>query len=1174
MRNFLHTRWNRLSLWWRLQISAGLVLLLALLVLLLGAIRSEVGAIREDLEEMLAQKARSMPLILQPLVVSGEYERLLQAMRLHARAPDIKEISFTDREGTSVLALGNLAQWRVPVWLDRFLGGNGIDVRVPVMVNGRYYGEFLIEAGPARLYERLYERVLLVGSFLALVLLGCYGLLWWVVARSLAPLRNLQRGALAMAAGESGTELVVSGSEEIRQVMTAFNLMAGQVHQSQTRLANSEHLFRTALNGSRHLAALLDTRGQILMVNDTALSAVGYSLESLLDRPFVEGPWWQELPLEQSKLLDALEHVRMGQAVVFETRHILNGEERVIDFSIRPVSDEAGQVAYLLAEGIDVTTRQQAVAALEAMSQRFKSMFNAANVGIALTDPAGITVECNQALSMLLGVPRTGLLGRRFDESIHPEELDRVQAGMQGMLLSREDNFRLETRFLKPDGKVLWVDLALSVARQSSGRVQALVVVASDITARKEAERMAADADRVRQRLLDNGAVGIILCSAERQIVRINAYAERLLHAYPGTLPGQSVRVIHIDDEHYAEFGRHYQCLLTNEGPVVTEFPFQRADGSVVWCAISGAPLDAADPGKGVIWTFIDISERRRAEREREVSEQRLSLALEGAGLGMWEWHIPSGEVQFNARWASMLGYPPAELSPDFATWERLVHPADLPRAKEELSAYLNGDGKGFHGEHRLLHRDGHWVWVLVSGRIIERDDSGKPLRMVGIHVDISANKNAEMVVRHREQHLQALLSAMSDVVFLIDTAGRFSEFHWPSHTPYQPPQAGDFIGKDYNAFLPESATAVVDEAIARLMVDSGEPYSTELSLTLDGVVRCFHATFSMLTDAAGYPQGFLCVARDVTERKAEEVAADAARREIERLSQRNELLLNSAGDGIYGVDLGGRCTFINPAALELLGYPAEELIGRSPHHLFHAVSGEEDMAEEDCPVCATLRDGEKRETEAIFRHRNGDSLSVHMTVTPMQENGERVGAEVVFQDISLRKAMEQELMRLATTDSLTGLPNRRHFMEKLEYELARIKRFGKPACLLMLDLDHFKRVNDTYGHAAGDAVLRHFATLSQSSLREIDLIGRLGGEEFGVLLPGTDMAGALELAERLRLAVAAAPVQVEEDAIPVTVSVGVAAFHPADPHPDDILARADVALYKAKESGRNRVCQ
>jgi diguanylate cyclase (GGDEF)-like protein len=223
--------------------------------------------------------------------------------------------------------------------------------------------------------------------------------------------------------------------------------------------------------------------------------------------------------------------------------------------------------------------------------------------------------------------------------------------------------------------------------------------------------------------------------------------------------------------------------------------------------------------------------------------------------------------------------------------------------------------------------------------------------------------------------------------------------------------------------------------------------------------------------------------------------------------------------------------------------------------------------------VFQTLRDGERREVEEMFIHSSGQRVPVHLTVTPMLENGQLVGAEVVFQDISLRKAMEQELQRLATTDSLTGLPNRRHFMEQLEYELARIKRFGKPASLLMLDLDHFKRVNDTYGHAAGDAVLRHFAELAQTSLREIDLIGRLGGEEFGVLLPGTTQPGAIELAERLREAVAAAPVMAGEHQIPVTVSIGIAEFDPTDPHPDDILARADVALYKAKESGRNRVC-
>jgi len=174
--------------------------------------------------------------------------------------------------------------------------------------------------------------------------------------------------------------------------------------------------------------------------------------------------------------------------------------------------------------------------------------------------------------------------------------------------------------------------------------------------------------------------------------------------------------------------------------------------------------------------------------------------------------------------------------------------------------------------------------------------------------------------------------------------------------------------------------------------------------------------------------------------------------------------------------------------------------------------------------------------------------------------------------DISERKALQQELTLLAATDPLTGVANRRRFIEQLEIELARIRRFDQPAAFLMIDIDNFKRTNDTHGHAIGDAVLQHFAELSRHRLRRVDLFGRLGGEEFGILLPSTDAAGARRFAEDFRRYVADTPLQNSKGTIPFTVSIGVAEFAPDDSAADSIIARADVALYRAKEGGRNRV--
>lgn len=181
--------------------------------------------------------------------------------------------------------------------------------------------------------------------------------------------------------------------------------------------------------------------------------------------------------------------------------------------------------------------------------------------------------------------------------------------------------------------------------------------------------------------------------------------------------------------------------------------------------------------------------------------------------------------------------------------------------------------------------------------------------------------------------------------------------------------------------------------------------------------------------------------------------------------------------------------------------------------------------------------------------------------------------------DVSERMRLEAELRILAYHDPLTGAHNRRSFMAALALELSRVQRTGAPATLLMLDVDHFKRVNDTWGHDAGDAVLKHLVTVLQGGLRGIDTLGRLGGEEFAVLLPATSAAGALELAERLRLTVSQAVATVPgeggrtDQSVPFTVSVGLATLGASPDTADAVLKRADTAMYAAKSSGRNRVC-
>lgn len=194
--------------------------------------------------------------------------------------------------------------------------------------------------------------------------------------------------------------------------------------------------------------------------------------------------------------------------------------------------------------------------------------------------------------------------------------------------------------------------------------------------------------------------------------------------------------------------------------------------------------------------------------------------------------------------------------------------------------------------------------------------------------------------------------------------------------------------------------------------------------------------------------------------------------------------------------------------------------------------------------------------------------------VMQLDEHGKATRMCGTHADVTDQKLLEEELTQQAHVDYLTGVCNRRHFMDRAEQELSRAVRYGSALSILMLDIDSFKQINDRYGHKVGDTVLKEFATVCQSTLRAVDIIGRMGGEEFAVLLPETAPAAAIEIAERLREAIACTRVSVEGD-LPVhfTVSIGVASMSSDNDNMNMLLNRADTRLYEAKNSGRNKVC-
>jgi diguanylate cyclase (GGDEF)-like protein/PAS domain S-box-containing protein len=301
----------------------------------------------------------------------------------------------------------------------------------------------------------------------------------------------------------------------------------------------------------------------------------------------------------------------------------------------------------------------------------------------------------------------------------------------------------------------------------------------------------------------------------------------------------------------------------------------------------------------------------------------------------------------------------------------------------------------------------------------------------------------------------------------------------------------------------------------------------------------------------------------DVSERKK-------AQETIEQLRRQLELIVQSTGEGILTLDTNGRHTFVNPAAAKMLGYEPHDLIGCHGHATWqHSTSDGVTYAEEDSAIYQTLTDGQiRRKDDELFWRKDGTSFQVEYVSAPIRSDQVITGVVVTFLDVTERKWAEKEIHALANTDSLTGIANRRVFMRVLETEIARAKRYGTSLALVMYDIDHFKEVNDTYGHDVGDNVLKGVTETVKTNIRAVDLVARWGGEEFMILTHQSSLDHAQVMAEKLRTAIAGL---VFGHVWTVTASFGVATF---EPHDDaaSFLKKVDDALYKAKKNGRNRV--
>jgi diguanylate cyclase (GGDEF)-like protein/PAS domain S-box-containing protein len=682
--------------------------------------------------------------------------------------------------------------------------------------------------------------------------------------------------------------------------------------------------------------------------------------------------------------------------------------------------------------------------------------------------------------------------------------------------------------------------------------------------------------------IISQSPIGIAVIDHDGAFVHVNpAYCD--IYGYlREQLLGQSFTLIVPPERRTQVLQRHLDFLDANI-PLRGEFDVQRADGRRLSILIESARLPRFDgPARRLVYV-VDISERRQIEQALQASRQFLGAVLDGLSAQVCVLDERGTIVAVNRAWrafADAYGAPGAVDGPmqEGANYIEVCERAarsGLPGDAEAgdfltlLAQVLAGGRQQFELDYPC-HSPTEQRWFVV--RVARMAGAGAP-QIVVAHDNVTALKQTQETLRRSEALLRDLTSSLPGAVFrLLQRAGggwRFSYFSPGIEALFglTPEVACADIRALGSLILPQDRAdhdLSIQQAVAGRCAWEHE-YRIR---TAEGQLKWVHARASPKLDEDGN-MVWTGVLADISERKRlEEVlkASEATYR----------TLFETVPQGVIYQDTNGRITSANPAAERILGLTLAQMQGRSstdPRWKALREDGSAFPGEQHPPMVA-LRTGQpvKDVLMGVAVPQRGYAWLL-VSAMPLWRDGVLEQVYSSFEDITQRVLLSKELHLQATTDFLTGAANRRRLMERLQIEVDRVQRHPATRCsVLAIDLDLFKRVNDTWGHAAGDAVLRHVARLMQLCTRQNDLVARSGGEEFTLLLPDTDGPEALALAERLRARIAAEAAVVLGQPVLQTVSIGIGLIVPTDTSPDPVLARADAALYEAKNAGRDTV--
>jgi diguanylate cyclase (GGDEF)-like protein/PAS domain S-box-containing protein len=592
---------------------------------------------------------------------------------------------------------------------------------------------------------------------------------------------------------------------------------------------------------------------------------------------------------------------------------------------------------------------------------------------------------------------------------------------------------------------------------------------------------------------------------------------------------------------------------------LVFEIERRRKDGSFYWAEVR---LGRVGAGQRPMMTSIvtDITARRRAEGELLETRERLMRMVLTIDLGAWEWNVETNEVLHCPTANRLLGCEPDGVLRSLDDFLLLLHPDDREAVKATVQQCVT-DGVVRRIEYRVPGSDGEDRWLAASCRAIA-DPSGRYTKILGVLIDITDQKAFEIALTENEERFRSTFEQAAVGMTHGAPDGRMIRVNqkFCDITGYS---RDELLNLRFQQITHPDDLASNLELQNDLLCGKISTYSMEKRLIRkDGVAVWTNRTISLSGPAdTGAPYHTIAVIEDISDRRR----LEAVLRESE---QRFRLAVENAPIGKGLVSLDGRWLQVNPALRQLTGYTEQELLAMTFRDITHP-----DDKDKDQDYLQQFAAGQLStyKIEKRYIHKDGHVIEALLSVTLVRDDdGQRLYHIAQVQDITDRKSNERRLAYLAQHDSLTELPNRSLFRERVVQAMERTRHTRSTLALMYLDIDHFKKVNDSLGHGVGDALLTGFAARLRASVREGDTVARLGGDEFTVLIEVLQKEDDAETVASTIIRNVARGFQVLSQEIEVTTSIGIALYRGEDISHDKLLTRADQALYQAKKAGRN----